>query len=47
LDTKIPERTGELNLYYFGHYFGREVAPKRNVFLGKNIADPTVKKSKK
>jgi hypothetical protein len=33
------------SIYFtFGHYFGREVAPKRNVFLGKNIADTTVKK---
>jgi hypothetical protein len=29
-----------------GHYLCRGVALKRNVFLGKNVADPTIKKSK-
>jgi hypothetical protein len=30
-----------------GHYLWRGVAPKRNVLLGTNFADPTIKKSKK
>jgi hypothetical protein len=29
-----------------GHYLWWGVAPKRNVFRGKNFADPTIKKSK-
>jgi hypothetical protein len=29
-----------------GHYLWWRVAPKRNVFRGKNFADPTIKKSK-
>jgi hypothetical protein len=29
-----------------GHYLWRGVAPKRNVFLGRNFSDPTIKKSK-
>jgi hypothetical protein len=29
-----------------GHYLWRGVAPKRNVFSGKNFADPTIIKSK-
>jgi hypothetical protein len=28
-----------------GHYLWQGVAPKRNVFLGKNFTDPTIKKS--
>jgi hypothetical protein len=28
------------------HYLWRGVAPKRNVFFGKNFADPTIKKVK-
>jgi hypothetical protein len=28
------------------HYLWRGVAPKRNVFRGKNFADPTIKKVK-
>ena len=30
-----------------GHYFWRWVVPKKNVFRGKNVSDPTIKKSKK
>jgi hypothetical protein len=29
-----------------GHYLWRGVAPKRNVFRGKNFADLTIRKSK-
>jgi hypothetical protein len=29
-----------------GHYLCWGVAPKRNVFRGKNFVDPTIKKSK-
>jgi hypothetical protein len=29
-----------------GHYLWRGVAPRRNVFRGKNFADPTIEKSK-
>jgi hypothetical protein len=29
-----------------GHYLWWGVAPKRNVFRGKNFADPTIKKAK-
>jgi hypothetical protein len=28
------------------HYLWWGVAPKRNAFLGKNVADPTIKQSK-
>jgi hypothetical protein len=30
-----------------GHYLWRRVAPKKNIFLGKHFADPTIKTSKK
>jgi hypothetical protein len=29
-----------------GHYLWRGVAPKKNIFLGKTFADPTIKTSK-
>jgi hypothetical protein len=32
--------------YLWGGGGGGGVAPKRNAFLGKNVADPTIKKSK-
>jgi hypothetical protein len=34
------------NLLGTGHYLWWGVAPKRNVFLGKNSADPTIKEVK-
>jgi hypothetical protein len=49
--TSFIVRTEEEGIHAFislgsGHYLWRAVAPKTNVFLDKNVADPTIKKSK-
>jgi hypothetical protein len=44
--TKIKNRMQCGKLLGTGHYLWWGVAPKRNVFRGKNFADPTIKKTK-
>ena len=47
-DLNLIAQKADHYLPYLGtvHYLWQGVAPKRNVFRGKNFADPTIKKVK-